>query len=85
MELAEAHGELESAQILRGNAFVYDLVFEATLVGIPKAVAQLLNTRTAQYLESKQANPVHFDYPSSEVRDRDQVWPLSLFPKPTYN
>jgi DNA-binding SARP family transcriptional activator len=57
MELAEAHAELEAAQVLRGNAFVHDLIFEATLAGIPSAVAQVLNARTAQHLETVRANP----------------------------
>jgi hypothetical protein len=57
MELAEAHHELEQSQILRGNAFTHDLVFEAVLAGIPKAVAGVLNARTALYLETTKANP----------------------------
>ncbi len=57
MELAEAHAELEAAQILKGNAFTHDLVFEATLAGIPGAVKQVLHSSTAKYLEAKGANP----------------------------
>jgi DNA-binding SARP family transcriptional activator len=58
MELAEAHHELESTQILRGNAFTHDLVFEAVLAGIPVAVKQILHAETAKYLASlPRANP----------------------------
>jgi len=58
MELAEAHAELEAAQILRGNAFVHDLVFEAVLAGTPLAVKQLLHARVARWLEGpKNASP----------------------------
>ncbi len=57
MELAEAHAELEAAQILRGNAFTHDLVFEATVAGIPGAVRQVLHGGTARYLETQTANP----------------------------
>lgn len=57
LELAEAHAELEAAQILKGNAFTHDLVFEATLAGIPGAVKQVLHSSTAKYLEAKWANP----------------------------
>jgi DNA-binding SARP family transcriptional activator len=58
MELAEAHAELETSQILRGNAFSHDLVFEAVLANIPVAVKQLLHSRTAKYLGTlKNANP----------------------------
>jgi DNA-binding SARP family transcriptional activator len=57
MELAEAHAELEATQILRGNAFTHDLVFEATLAGIPSAVLHVFHARTAHYLETINANP----------------------------
>lgn len=57
LELAESHAELEAAQILRGNAFTHDLVFEAVLAGIPTAVKQVLHSRTAKYLEMIGANP----------------------------
>lgn len=57
MELAEAHAELEAAQMFRGNAFTHDLVFEVVLLGIPGAVVQVLNSRTAQYLETLKAHP----------------------------
>lgn len=57
MELAEAHAELEAAQVLRGNAFVHDLVFEAVRVNIPSAVKKVLHGSTARYLESREANP----------------------------
>jgi DNA-binding SARP family transcriptional activator len=57
-ELAEAHAELETSQILRGNAFSHDLVFEAVLANIPAAIKQLLHLRTAKYLETlKNSNP----------------------------
>lgn len=57
LELAESHAELEAAQILRGNAFTHDLVFEAVLAGIPTAVKQVLHSRTAKYLEMIGADP----------------------------
>ncbi|MBI5811222.1 MAG: tetratricopeptide repeat protein [Meiothermus silvanus] len=57
LELAESHAELEAAQILRGNAFTHDLVFEAVLAGIPIAVKQVLHSRTAKYLEMIGADP----------------------------
>ena len=52
MELAEAHAELETALVLRGNAFTHDLLFEATLTGIPGAIKQVLHGDTARYLET---------------------------------
>jgi DNA-binding SARP family transcriptional activator len=52
MELAEAHAELEVALVLRGNAFTHDLIFEAVLALIPRAIRQVLHGNTAQYLET---------------------------------
>jgi DNA-binding SARP family transcriptional activator/tetratricopeptide (TPR) repeat protein len=56
-ELAQAHAELEEAQILRGNAFTHDLVFEAALSSLPGALKRVLHANTAAYLEAKDANP----------------------------
>jgi DNA-binding SARP family transcriptional activator len=56
-DLAEHHAELENTQILRGNTFSHDLVYEAVLANIPSAVRQLLHARTAKYLETTPANP----------------------------
>jgi DNA-binding SARP family transcriptional activator len=73
MELAEAHHELESAQILKGNAFTHDLVFEATLAGVPAAVLQVLHGRTAQHLETVQANPALLAVHWEATGDGDQA------------
>jgi predicted ATPase/DNA-binding SARP family transcriptional activator len=57
LELAEALEELEAAQVLRGLAFVHDLVLEGILADTPAAVGQLLHARTARYLEGVKAHP----------------------------
>jgi DNA-binding SARP family transcriptional activator/tetratricopeptide (TPR) repeat protein len=56
-ELAEAHAELEEAQILRGDAFTHDLVYEAALSSIPHALKRVLHAGIAAYLEERDANP----------------------------
>jgi tetratricopeptide (TPR) repeat protein len=73
MELAEAHAELESAQILKGNAFTHDLIFEAVLANIPGAVKNVLHTRTALYLETTAANPVLIAHHWQEANDGDKA------------
>lgn len=73
MELAEAHAELEASQIMRGNRFTHDLVFEAVLAGIPTAVKQVLHGRTAQRLEAIKANPALIAQHWLEAGDGDKA------------
>jgi DNA-binding SARP family transcriptional activator/predicted ATPase len=49
--------ELEAAQLLRGNAFTHDLLYEATRSGVPASIKTYLHQQTARYLESVQADP----------------------------
>jgi DNA-binding SARP family transcriptional activator len=57
LELLEPWAELEAAQLLRGNAFVHDLLYEATLSGVPASIKTYLHQQIALYLESRQADP----------------------------
>jgi DNA-binding SARP family transcriptional activator len=57
IELDGPVAELEAAQILRGESFTHDLVFEATRAAIPEAVARLLHQRLAVALERRGAAP----------------------------
>lgn len=57
LELAEPFAELERLQVLRGNAFAHDLIYEATLSGIPVPIKTLLHGRVAGWLEKVNANP----------------------------
>jgi hypothetical protein len=50
--LTTAFAELERLQILKGSAFVHDLVQEATLRSVPEAIRQVLHRTVAEYLES---------------------------------
>jgi len=51
LDLSEAWRELENAQVMRENAFAHDLIFEATVKGVPAPIAQLLHRDIAAYLE----------------------------------
>lgn len=42
LDLAGAWRELEAAQVLRGDAFAHDLVFEVVLRSVPEAIARLM-------------------------------------------
>jgi DNA-binding SARP family transcriptional activator len=52
LDLTEAWRELETAQVMRDNAFAHDLIFEATLHSIPAPIARLLHRDIARYLEA---------------------------------
>ncbi|MFY0570937.1 BTAD domain-containing putative transcriptional regulator [Archangium lansingense] len=58
LSFAEPLRELEAAQILRGERFTHDLVFEAVKGSIPSAMRALLHRRLAQQLERRRAAPV---------------------------
>ena len=57
LELTEPLFELEQAQVLIGERFAHDLIFEATLEGVPKSIQQLVHQKTAAYLEMQSGNP----------------------------
>lgn len=57
IDLADAWAELEQAQVLRERAFAHDLVLEATLRSVPKAIAQHLHEAMAQHLEGRHGEP----------------------------
>jgi DNA-binding SARP family transcriptional activator len=52
LTLTTAFAELERLQILKGSAFVHDIVQEATLRSVPEAIRQVLHRTVAEYLES---------------------------------
>ena len=53
LALADAWAELQAANVLSDAAFAHDLVFEATLRGIPAPVAARVHGQVAAYLESR--------------------------------
>ncbi|THF68176.1 hypothetical protein E7T06_17740 [Deinococcus sp. Arct2-2] len=58
LELLEAWGELESAQVVRGDGFWHDLIYEAVAAQIPNSVHTLLHRNAARALERSGANPL---------------------------
>jgi DNA-binding SARP family transcriptional activator len=57
LSLAEPVAELEAAQILRGERFTHDLLFEAVRAAIPRSLETLLHRRLAVALEGRRAAP----------------------------
>lgn len=57
VDLANAWGDLEAAQILRDGAFAHDLVHDAVLRSIPSAIAQHLHGQVAQWLADRGGEP----------------------------
>lgn len=57
VDLANAWAELESAQVLRDDAFAHDLVLDAVLRSIPTAIGQHLHGQLAQWLTQHQGEP----------------------------
>ncbi|WP_275439171.1 AAA family ATPase [Archangium violaceum] len=57
LSFSAALGELEAAQIFRGECFTHDLVLEAVRGSLPAALGALLHRRLAQQLERRRAAP----------------------------
>ncbi|NRF66359.1 AAA family ATPase [Aquincola sp. S2] len=57
LQLADAWGELEARQVLRGTAFTHDLMHEGVLAGIPQVLACHAHGTVAQWLEAHAGEP----------------------------
>jgi tetratricopeptide (TPR) repeat protein len=57
MQFADALNELEAAQVLRGNAFAHDLVFEAVHASVPATIAVHTHGQVAAWLERRASEP----------------------------
>jgi len=57
LSLATHMAELEGAQILRGERFTHDLLFEVVRQGVPRALEGVLHRRLAVALELREAAP----------------------------
>lgn len=57
LDIAEPWRELETAQVIREQAFAHDLIFEATLASVPQPIARLLHGRIAAFLAARDASP----------------------------
>jgi DNA-binding SARP family transcriptional activator len=57
IQFADALNELESAQVMRGNAFAHDLVLEAVRASVPSTIAAHTHARIAAWLAARGAEP----------------------------
>ena len=57
VQLASAWAELQTAQVLRDEAFAHDLVCDAVLRGVPPVVARRVHTQCAQWLAAQGIEP----------------------------
>lgn len=57
MHFADALNELESAQVMRGNSFAHDLVFDAVLASVPGTIAMHTHGQVAIWLEAHGGEP----------------------------
>lgn len=57
MQFADALNELEAAQVLRGDAFAHDLVFEAVQASVPATIAARTHGQVAAWLEARAGEP----------------------------
>ena len=58
LDLADAWGQLETAQVLRGDRFAHDLIEQAVHGTVPGAIARPLHAALAQLLAHEEAEPV---------------------------
>jgi DNA-binding SARP family transcriptional activator len=70
VDLADAWGELEAAQVLREDAFAHDLVYEAVLRSIPAAIARHLHAQAAQWLTTRSGEPARIAGHRERAGDR---------------
>ena len=75
IDLADAWAELELAQVLRERAFAHDLVLEATLRSVPKAIAEHLHAAMAQHLEGRHGEPARLAGHWLAARDERRALP----------
>jgi tetratricopeptide (TPR) repeat protein len=57
LDLADPWAELETQQVMRGEAFAHDLVHDAVLQGLPEVIARHLHGQTAAWLEQQGGEP----------------------------
>jgi DNA-binding SARP family transcriptional activator len=57
MQFADALNELEAAQVMRGNAFAHDLVFDAVRTSVPATIAAHTHARVAAFIAPRGGEP----------------------------
>ena len=78
LELMEPWQELETAQVLQGNAFSHDLIYETVRAGITPAVGAILHGRAAEVLGETGANPARIALHWMEAGEAFKAAPLWL-------
>jgi DNA-binding SARP family transcriptional activator len=73
LDLAEPWRELESAQVIRDNAFAHDLIFEATLHSVPRPIARLLHRSIAAFLAHHEAPAARVAMHWAEAEEWDRA------------
>jgi DNA-binding SARP family transcriptional activator/tetratricopeptide (TPR) repeat protein len=76
MRFADALNELEAAQVMRGDAFAHDLVFDAVRASVPATIAVHTHAGVAAYLEPLGAEPARIAQHWIEAKQpqRALVW-----------
>ena len=77
-EIADALGQLEAEQFLRGTRFVHDLLYEGVLAHAPTAITQLLHKRTAEALQAESGESVRIAYHFQEAGENERAVPYWL-------
>ncbi|MBK9572097.1 MAG: AAA family ATPase [Rhodoferax sp.] len=57
IQFVDAFNELEAAQVLHGNAFAHDLVFEAVQASVPAPIAEHTHAQLAAWLAQRSGEP----------------------------
>ena len=57
MQFADGLNELEAAQVMRGNAFAHDLVYDAVRASVPATIAAHTHAKVGDWLEQRQGEP----------------------------
>lgn len=57
MQFADALNELEAAQVMRGNAFAHDLVFDAVRASVPATIAAHTHAHVATFIAPRGGEP----------------------------
>jgi DNA-binding SARP family transcriptional activator len=78
LELTQPLQELERAQVLVGMRFAHDLIFEATLEGIPTSIQNFVHRNIALYLENNNANSASIARHYLKAGQEDKAIPFLL-------
>lgn len=77
-DLSVPLSELEKAQVLMGERFAHDLIFEATRESIPAPIQNLVHQKTAAYLEVHDGNPARIAQHWLDASNFDRAVPAMM-------